>query len=50
MCWSATFASVADYEIYEKHPAHLKVISELIKPIMEPGTRAAIQYELGSKL
>ena len=45
LCWSASFASIADYEIYEKHQAHIDVVSNKIKPIMIPGSRAAIQYE-----
>ena len=32
-------------EAYAAHPEHVKVINDLIKPIMEPGSRAAIQYE-----
>ena len=32
-------------QAYAAHPEHVKVINDLIKPIMEPGTRAAIQYE-----
>eukprot|EP00413_Alexandrium_margalefii_P021383 CAMPEP_0204560182 /NCGR_PEP_ID=MMETSP0661-20131031/32467_1 /ASSEMBLY_ACC=CAM_ASM_000606 /TAXON_ID=109239 /ORGANISM="Alexandrium margalefi, Strain AMGDE01CS-322" /LENGTH=107 /DNA_ID=CAMNT_0051567483 /DNA_START=48 /DNA_END=371 /DNA_ORIENTATION=+ len=38
------FETAEAYEEYAAHPAHLKVISECIKPIMEPGTRAAIQF------
>eukprot|EP00933_Yihiella_yeosuensis_P074190 TRINITY_DN83024_c0_g1_i1.p1 TRINITY_DN83024_c0_g1~~TRINITY_DN83024_c0_g1_i1.p1 ORF type:complete len:237 (-),score=49.16 TRINITY_DN83024_c0_g1_i1:142-852(-) len=44
--WSADFASDADYEVYASHQAHVQVINDFIKPIMEPGTRAAIQYAL----
>ncbi|CAK9079307.1 unnamed protein product [Durusdinium trenchii] len=43
--WFADFPSVEAYEAYAAHPEHVKVINDLIKPIMEPGTRAAIQYE-----
>ena len=50
VCWTATFNDIPAYEVYEKHAAHLKVITELIKPIMEPGTRAAVQYEFAAKL
>mmetsp|Transcript_86326 Transcript_86326/g.239388 ORF Transcript_86326/g.239388 Transcript_86326/m.239388 type:complete len:108 (-) Transcript_86326:129-452(-) len=39
------FDSAEAYEEYAVHPAHLKVIAEYIKPIMEPGTRSAIQFE-----
>ncbi len=45
VCWSASFASIADYEVYEKHEAHIDVVTEKIKPIMIPGSRAAMQYE-----
>ena len=48
ICWTATFASTTDYEIYETHEAHLQVITYLIKPVLEPGTRAAVQYEFSS--
>lgn len=44
--WSATFASKEDYDVYEKHPEHVSVITDLIKPIMIPGSRSAIQYEI----
>lgn len=43
--WYADFSSVEAYEAYASHPEHLKVLNDLIKPILEPGTRAAIQYE-----
>merc|ERR1712086_320778 len=43
--WSAVFDSAADYEVYATHKDHTDLIAALIKPIMEPGTRAAIQYE-----
>eukprot|EP00933_Yihiella_yeosuensis_P063232 TRINITY_DN6633_c0_g4_i1.p1 TRINITY_DN6633_c0_g4~~TRINITY_DN6633_c0_g4_i1.p1 ORF type:complete len:110 (+),score=25.33 TRINITY_DN6633_c0_g4_i1:85-414(+) len=46
--WSADFASQEDYEVYASHEAHVKVINDFIKPIMEPGTRAAIQYALSA--
>ena len=39
VCWTATFASVEAYQVYETHPAHLEVISTCIKPVMEPGSR-----------
>mmetsp|Transcript_70931 Transcript_70931/g.125379 ORF Transcript_70931/g.125379 Transcript_70931/m.125379 type:complete len:114 (-) Transcript_70931:491-832(-) len=43
--WYADFASVDDYDAYAKHPDHIKVIEDCIKPIMEPGSRAAIQFQ-----
>jgi hypothetical protein len=43
--WSACFASVEHYETYEKHQAHIDVVNNKIKPIITPGSRAAIQYK-----
>ncbi|CAK8998718.1 unnamed protein product [Durusdinium trenchii] len=37
------FTSIEKYQVYEKHPAHLSMVEQTIKPIMTPGTRAAIQ-------
>lgn len=45
IAFTATFASIADYQVYETHPAHLAILNEVIKPIILPGSRAAIQYE-----
>ena len=42
--WSATFASVEDYETYDASEDHEAVVSDLIKPIIVPGSRAAIQH------
>ena len=46
LVWSATFKSAKDYETYETAEAHVKVITQLIKPIIVPGSRAAIQYNI----
>jgi hypothetical protein len=46
ICWSATFEDVDSYERYDQHPDHVNCVNELIKPIIVPGSRAAIQYEL----
>mgnify|MGYP005849541579 CR=1 FL=1 len=46
LSWSATFASTADYEAYHKSEAHQALVNDLLKPILEPGSRAAIQYEI----
>lgn len=35
----ATFADEADWRIYSSHPAHVKVIDELITPILQTATR-----------
>ena len=44
--WAPTFDTKEAYEVYETHEAHIEVINDCIKPIIEPGTRAAIQYEM----
>ena len=31
------------YQVYEKHRAHMAVIEKNIKPLISPGSRAAIQ-------
>lgn len=43
--WSASFETIEDYEKYESSEEHVEVVSTLIKPIIVPGSRAAIQYE-----
>jgi hypothetical protein len=42
----ADFASESAYQTYASHPVHLDVIQTLIKPIIEPGTRTAVQLSL----
>ncbi|CAE8625885.1 unnamed protein product [Polarella glacialis] len=44
--WSADFDDAEAFEVYAAHADHVAVINTCIKPIMEPGTRAAIQYAL----
>mmetsp|Transcript_27649 Transcript_27649/g.31425 ORF Transcript_27649/g.31425 Transcript_27649/m.31425 type:complete len:152 (+) Transcript_27649:92-547(+) len=44
--WSATFGSVNDYEKYDTSDEHVSVVSNLIKPIIVPGSRSAIQYSI----
>jgi hypothetical protein len=46
--WSACFKTVEDYDAYSKHEAHLSFLKELSK-VIEPGSRAAIQYEVPNK-
>jgi hypothetical protein len=47
---NADFASVADfadeagYLVYATHPAHVQVITELIRPVL--AQRTAVQYEV----
>lgn len=38
----ATFESVDSYDVYANHPAHVKVISDHLKPVLEK--RAAVQF------
>jgi hypothetical protein len=45
IAWSASFANIADYERYNESKEHVAVVNQLIKPIIVPGSRAAIQYE-----
>ena len=40
------FASEEAYLVYAKHPVHVGVITSYIKPILEPGTRTAVQFAL----
>eukprot|EP00534_Pseudo-nitzschia_fraudulenta_P015141 CAMPEP_0201238662 /NCGR_PEP_ID=MMETSP0852-20130820/20312_1 /ASSEMBLY_ACC=CAM_ASM_000632 /TAXON_ID=183588 /ORGANISM="Pseudo-nitzschia fraudulenta, Strain WWA7" /LENGTH=111 /DNA_ID=CAMNT_0047533669 /DNA_START=240 /DNA_END=575 /DNA_ORIENTATION=- len=44
--WTATFGSIKDYEAYDTSSEHVEVVSTLIKPIIVPGSRSAIQYEV----
>ncbi len=39
----AEFLDLESYQIYAKHPAHVKVIDEKLKPILS--SRTAIQFE-----
>ena len=48
ICWSATFKNKDDYETYDSCVAHKEFLA-LLKPLVEPGSRAAIQYELPEK-
>jgi hypothetical protein len=43
--WSPTFKSVEDYEAYDKSDAHQEFLA-MLKPLVEPGSRAAIQFEI----
>jgi Stress responsive A/B Barrel Domain len=45
VCWSATFKSKKDYETYDSSEAHKEFLA-LLKPLVQPGSRAAIQYEI----
>ena len=43
---TADFRSNNDYEIYAKHPIHLAVINNTIKPLIAVGGRSACQFEV----
>ena len=43
--WSVTTATVDDYNTYNTSEAHTAFLAKL-KPLLEPGSRAAIQYEI----
>ena len=45
--WSAVFDSVEDYEKYSSDPHHVGFL-RVLKPFIETGSRAAIQYEVCS--
>ena len=48
ICWSASFQSTKDYETYDACEAHKEFLA-LLKPLVEPGSRSAIQYEIPEK-
>lgn len=39
----ATFDNEAGYRTYSQHPAHLKIVTELVRPMV--AQRAALQFE-----
>lgn len=45
ICWSASFGCASDYKKYDRHPAHVAFL-KTIKPLLLPGSRAAIQYKI----
>ena len=45
IAWSCTFNSVEEYTAYNTSAAHGSFLA-LLKPLLEPGSRAAIQYEI----
>jgi hypothetical protein len=45
ICWSCEFATPEDFEAYQAHAAH-QAFLETLKPLVRPGSRAAIQYEV----
>jgi Stress responsive A/B Barrel Domain len=45
ICWSISCDSPSAYETYAAHPAHQEFL-QMLKPLILPGSRAAIQYEI----
>ena len=43
--WSCTVQNQDDYNTYNTSPAHQAFLA-LLKPLLEPGSRAAIQFEI----
>ena len=43
--WTVTTENVEDYNTYNTSQAHMQFLAQL-KPLLEPGSRAAIQYEI----
>jgi len=48
ICWSCTFPDVQSFESYQVHGAHQEFLA-LLKPLVLPGSRAAIQYQVEDK-
>ena len=46
LSWTLTFDSAEDYESYNSHPKHQEFLKDILKPVLLPGSRAAIQYDL----
>ena len=46
ICWSAWFLSVEAYESYANHDAHNAFVQDILGPVIEKGSRAAIQYKV----
>lgn len=44
LSWSVTFHTVDDFQIYDQHPAHKSFLADTLLPLIQPGSRAAIQY------
>ena len=45
LCWTVCFETKLDFAVFERHPAHEKVETFMIQPLVQEGTRATIQYE-----
>jgi hypothetical protein len=44
--WSVTFNSISDYEAYNDSEVHKHFLREALQPVLEEGSRAAIQYNV----
>ena len=42
----ADFADVEGYKTYATHPAHVEFVTNIVKPVLAPGGRTAVQYAL----
>jgi hypothetical protein len=49
IAWTVTFDSVKDYNTYNEHPAHKAFLKDVLQPVVQPGSRAAIQYKYEKK-
>lgn len=49
IAWTVTFDSVKDYNTYNEHPAHKAFLKDILQPVVQPGSRAAIQYKFEKK-
>lgn len=43
--WSVYFRNVEDFTTYDQHPAHKDFLKNTMSPRVQPGSRAAIQFE-----
>lgn len=48
LSWTLTFDSAEDYEMYNTHPKHQAFLKDILKPVLLPNSRAAIQYDLSN--
>lgn len=46
LSWTVTFRSVRHYERYAAHAAHVHLVQSQLRPLLAPGSRAAIQYNV----
>ena len=46
LAWSVYFEDVSAYDDYDRSDAHREFLRDVMAPRLEPGSRAAIQYEV----